>query len=139
MADWANAGRFLVKSVLTSDGFRVIEAQTGTEALEMLEQLDPDVVVLDVMMPGMDGPATLKALRALPQTAAIPVIFLTGKVQIHEVRHYKKLGALDVIPKPFDPRLMADKELEHHLPGVFGHVEEDKSSGRNFSNGTIRS
>lgn len=55
------------------------------------------------MMPGMDGPSTLKALRAMPATAGTPVIFMTAKVQASEIAAYKALGALDVIPKPFDP------------------------------------
>ena len=60
-------------------------------------------VIADVMMPGMDGPSTLKALRELPATAQTPVIFMTAKVQAAEVAQYMALGAIDVIHKPFDP------------------------------------
>lgn len=67
----------------------------------------PDVILLDVTMPGMDGPATLKTLRQQPRTAAIPVIFMTAKVQADEVAHYKSLGGLDVIAKPFDPMTLS--------------------------------
>ncbi|MDP2107650.1 MAG: response regulator, partial [Rhodocyclaceae bacterium] len=63
--------------------------------------------LLDVMMPGMDGPTTLQALRRLPAHAATPVAFMTAKVQPAEVAHYTSLGALDVIPKPFDPMALA--------------------------------
>jgi len=63
----------------------------------------PDLILLDVMMPGLSGPTTLERLRADPATAAVPVIFMTAKVQPHEIAEYKTLGALDVIPKPFDP------------------------------------
>ena len=67
----------------------------------------PDMVLLDVMMPGMDGPSTLKALRERPLLAQVPVAFMTAKVQPPEVVHYKALGALDVITKPFDPMTLA--------------------------------
>jgi len=60
------------------------------------------------MMPGMDGPTTLQKLRELPQLAHTPVIFMTAKVQPQEVAHYKSLGALDVIAKPFDPMALSD-------------------------------
>ena len=72
-------------------------------ALERLALKAPDLILLDVMMPGMDGPSTLKALREQPLTATTPVIFMTAKVQPYEVAEYKRLGALDVIAKPFDP------------------------------------
>ena len=68
----------------------------------------PDLILLDVMMPGLSGPSTLERLRADPATAAVPVIFMTAKVQPHEIAEYKTLGALDVIPKPFDPVTLAD-------------------------------
>ena len=62
-----------------------------------------DLLLLDVMMPGLDGLGTLKALREIPATARTPVIFMTAKVQATEVDAYINLGALEVIPKPFDP------------------------------------
>ncbi|MEO5573951.1 MAG: response regulator, partial [Gammaproteobacteria bacterium] len=108
--------RNLAKTVLEKIGnFTVQISDSGSHTLQVAPQFRPDLILLDVMMPGMDGPATLKALRALPQTAAIPVIFLTGKVQIHEVQHYKKLGALDVIPKPFDPMTLCSSVI-----GIWG-------------------
>lgn len=67
----------------------------------------PDLILLDVMMPGMDGPATLSALHALPETTSTPVIFMTAKVQKIEIENYRKMGAIDVIPKPFDPMTLA--------------------------------
>ena len=90
-------------------GFRVDTAGSGAEGLALLETLTPDVILLDVMMPGMDGPSVLRELRKNPRTARIPVIFMTAKVQPGEVDGYKKLGAVDVIPKPFDPVLLPDK------------------------------
>ena len=84
-------------------GFEVIACASGVEAIAAAPQARADLVLLDVMMPGMDGPATLKALRKLPATAATPVVFMTAKVQANEVAEYRALGALEVIPKPFSP------------------------------------
>lgn len=84
-------------------GFQVAICSSGKEALAKAPDFGPDLILLDVMMPGMDGPSTLKGLRELPATATTPVIFMTAKVQPYEVAEYKRLGALDVIAKPFDP------------------------------------
>ena len=84
-------------------GFTVIACASGQEALNAAPGAGADLLLLDVMMPGMDGPSTLKGLRELPATANTPVIFMTAKVQAAEVAVYKGLGALEVIPKPFDP------------------------------------
>ncbi len=84
-------------------GFTVIACASGSEALAAAATAQADLLLLDIMMPGMDGPSTLKALRALPATANTPVIFMTAKVQAAEVALYKGLGALEVVPKPFDP------------------------------------
>ena len=83
-------------------GFSVIACASGQEALSSAPTAMADLLLLDVMMPGMDGPSTLKALRELPATAHTPVIFMTAKVQAAEVAQYLGLGALQVIPKPFD-------------------------------------
>ncbi len=88
-------------------GFKVQICANGHEALAMVREFMPDLILLDVMMPGMDGPTTLERLRADPATAGIPVIFLTAKVQPAEVVHYQSLGALNVIAKPFDPMTLA--------------------------------
>ena len=88
-------------------GFTVIACASGSEALVNAPGANADLLLLDVMMPGMDGPSTLKALRELPATANTPVIFMTAKVQAAEVAHYRELGAIDVIHKPFDPMELA--------------------------------
>ncbi len=88
-------------------GFQVRVCGNGQEALAAVRDFAPDLILLDVMMPGMDGPSTLERLRADPATAGIPVIFLTAKVQPAEVVHYQSLGALNVIAKPFDPMTLA--------------------------------
>ena len=84
-------------------GFAVIACASGAEALAAAPTAAADLLLLDVMMPGMDGPSTLKALCALPASANTPVIFMTAKVQAAEIAQYRELGALDVIHKPFDP------------------------------------
>lgn len=73
------------------------------KALAAAPDANADLILLDVMMPGMDGVAPLSALRGLPQTTDIPVIFMTAKVQASEIQHYMCLGVTDVIAKPFDP------------------------------------
>lgn len=90
-------------------GFTVKICSSGDEAVKEAVAFAPDMILLDVMMPGMDGPTTLAALRSLPTLANVPVAFMTAKVQPQEVAHYKSLGALDVIAKPFDPMTLADK------------------------------
>jgi CheY-like chemotaxis protein len=90
-------------------GLTVEMAESGLVALEKAPAFGPDLILLDGMMPGMDGPATLAELRKNPATAAIPVVFMTAKVQPHEIAHYVALGALGVIAKPFDPMTLADQ------------------------------
>ena len=84
-------------------GWEVIQSGSGFECLETAAAEQPDVILLDVMMPGMDGPTTLAKLRAIPSTASIPVIFMTARVQAHEVAAYHEQGAIGVVAKPFDP------------------------------------
>ncbi|MFA7279928.1 MAG: response regulator [Sterolibacterium sp.] len=88
-------------------GFTVEVCSSGSEALSKFSAFRPQLILLDVMMPNMDGPTTLGKLRQLPDFAATPVIFMTAKVQPQEVASYKQLGAKDVIAKPFDPMNLA--------------------------------
>jgi two-component system, OmpR family, response regulator len=84
-------------------GFSVHICSSGEAAVREAAAFAPDLVLLDVMMPGMDGPSTLAALRTQPSLADTPVVFMTAKVQPSEVSQFRSLGALDVIAKPFDP------------------------------------
>ena len=93
-------------------GFKVEICNSGNEALSRAPDFQPQLILLDVMMPGIDGPGTLMMLRNLPQFAVTPVIFMTAKVQPGEVAYFKGLGAVDVIPKPFDPMTLAGKVQE---------------------------
>lgn len=90
-------------------GFTVKVCSSGEEALREASGFAPDMILLDVMMPGIDGPATLQGLREQPSLTTVPVAFMTAKVQPAEVAHYKSLGARDVIPKPFDPMTLASQ------------------------------
>lgn len=95
-------------SLVHVGGFEVLMASSGAEAVELAVSEGPDVILLDVMMPGLDGPSTLAALRADARTASIPVVFLTAKVQRQEVERYRSLGAVGVIAKPFDPMALPE-------------------------------
>ncbi|HBP19967.1 MAG TPA: hypothetical protein DEA08_19545 [Planctomycetes bacterium] len=90
-------------------GLEVTQASSGLEALELAVAAAPDVILLDVMMPELDGPATFSRLRELPELADTPIVFLTAKVQKNEVERYMELGAKGVIKKPFDPMTLADE------------------------------
>jgi two-component system, OmpR family, response regulator len=90
-------------------GFEVWMASSGEEAVERAARQRPDLVLLDVMMPGMDGPTTLVALRGIEGMADVPVVFVTAKVQAAEVAEYTALGAVGVIAKPFDPMTLAQQ------------------------------
>ncbi|TDK63810.1 response regulator [Sapientia aquatica] len=100
-------------------GLTLLTCSSGKEALATAtEQFAPDLMLLDVMMPEMDGPTTLKHLREWPSMADTPVIFMTAKVQVSEVAYYKSLGAIGVIAKPFDPMQLAEqvRQLYNGIP-----------------------
>jgi len=100
-----------VMSLEAVGGFTVIACASGAEALQAAPAADADLLLLDVMMPGMDGYATLAALRAIPQTALTPAIFFTTNVLPHEMARHRAAGALDVIAKPFDPMALPQQIL----------------------------
>jgi CheY-like chemotaxis protein len=83
-------------------GWEVLSASNGKEGIEIAQQEQPDAILLDVMMPEMDGIATFKALQANPVTANIPTIFLTAKAQAADRRQFDDLGISGVITKPFN-------------------------------------
>ena len=93
----------------TLGGFTMEVCTNGAEALEKAQAFAPDLILLDVMMPLMDGTDVIQALRKIPELADTPVVFMTAKVQPHEVQEFLSLGAAGVIAKPFDPMTLAAK------------------------------
>ena len=93
----------------TVGGFTIKICDNGQQALAEAAAFKPDLLLLDVMMPDMDGPTTLVQLQKHPQLAHIPAVFMTAKVQPQEVAQLRTLGAVDVITKPFDPMTLADQ------------------------------
>lgn len=94
--------------------------ESGAKALDLLREAAwvPDLVLLDVMMPLMDGPTTLSNLRALPASAATPVVFMTARAQGFERERFLQLGAVGVIAKPFDPMTLAKQIRAFHAAAV---------------------
>lgn len=88
-------------------GYTLESCASGEEALEKAAGFAPDLILIDVMMPGMDGPSTLAALRDLPGLAETPVVFMTAKARPDEVEEFTEMGAIGVITKPFEPMQLA--------------------------------
>ncbi|MDB9315732.1 response regulator [Spirulina sp. CS-785/01] len=95
-------------SLEINNDWEVLTAASGKEGLEIAQQQTPDAILLDVMMPDLDGPTTWAKLQDNTQTQDIPVIFLTAKVQAAEQRRYAQLGVKAVLTKPFDPVTLGD-------------------------------
>jgi PAS domain S-box-containing protein len=93
---------------LSLQGWEVVAVTSGTEAVEAVAAARPDAVLLDVMMPGQDGPATLAALHRDERTSDVPVVFLTAKTQAREKQALLAMGAAGVLEKPFDPVRLGD-------------------------------
>ena len=83
--------------------WHVRTAHSGLDALAQLQDFTPDLIMLDVMMPEMDGPSTYNKIKSMPQFSRIPIVFMTAKVQKHELQAYFDSGISGVIQKPFDP------------------------------------
>ena len=98
----------IVTRILESHGHKVTPVNDGKTALFLLPQVDPEIILLDLGMPGMDGFTILKELKAKAHWARIPVFMLTGHMDRESVEHALRLGAVDYITKPIDPeRLLA--------------------------------
>lgn len=93
-------------------GWEVVSASSGAEALRRAEADRPDAILLDVMMPEMDGPSTVRQLRENPATREIPVVLLTAKVQPADHQRFTDLAVSGVLSKPFDPLRLADDVAE---------------------------
>jgi CheY-like chemotaxis protein len=112
--DEADIREVAAMSLETMCGWSVLQANSGAEGLRVARQQRPDAILLDVMMPDMDGPKTLKAIRADNTLAKIPVIFLTAKVQNSDRQRFTEMGVTTVLAKPFDP-LQLGQQIAHAL------------------------
>ncbi len=101
--------RAVAELALEDEGFELIMCCSGEDALLVADKSTPDLLVLDVMMPGLDGPETLIKLREFSHLKNTPVIFMTAKIQPDEILAYKAMGAIDVIGKPFDVMTLAEQ------------------------------
>lgn len=104
-------------------GYELDVCASGAEAVQRTSAFHPDLIILDVMMPGMDGVETFKRLRSMPDLAHTPIVFMTAKVMQHEMDRYRALGAADIIPKPFDPLT-----LHTRLEGIWDQVRKAPAS-----------
>lgn len=103
--DTLTIARFALESL---KGVEVQYLLSGEEAVKAALTMRPDLILLDVMMPKMDGIATMRALRLIPSLVEVPIIFFTAKVQKDELETYRKLGVWDVVVKPFDPLTLGE-------------------------------
>ncbi|QIE45551.1 response regulator [Pseudohalocynthiibacter aestuariivivens] len=102
-----------------SGEFRVVQCPSGEDAVRQAQGYTPDVLLLDVMMPGMNGPETLGHLRKIPAMIDVPVVFMTARAQQSDVDQLLSLGAAHVISKPFDPLLLGEQVkgiIQEHTP-----------------------
>lgn len=93
-------------------GFTVELCRSGQEALDKVADFQPDLILLDVMMPGIDGIETFNALKEQGHLDNTPVVFMTAKVQEEDLARYRQLGITDIISKPFDPMSLSDRIRE---------------------------
>jgi len=93
----------------TVGGFDVSVCSSGKTLLERLSEFEPDLVIVDVLMPDMTGPEVFEEIRRRPEFDAVPVIYLTGVIQEEELEDLRKAGVADIILKPFDPMTLADR------------------------------
>lgn len=96
--------RTIVETVIQAmSDYDIKICENGKILMDCVEKYSPDLVLLDVMMPEMDGPTTFKNLQENPKTKNIPVIFMTAKAQVHEIKAFLDSGVIGIITKPFDP------------------------------------
>jgi DNA-binding response OmpR family regulator len=123
----------------TVAGYMVQTCSSGGEAVARSLSFRPDLILLDVMMPGVDGLSTLRALRACAATASTPVVFMTALVQRHDLTHYRDLGCLGVIPKPVDlaalPEMLDAMWKRKRSQPLDGHRKEFAALRREYMRG----
>ncbi len=99
-------------SLEATAGWQILAARSGAEGIAIASAQHPDAILLDVMMPGVDGPSTFRLMQAIPAIAHIPVLLLTAKVQGIDQRRFAGLGVAAVLFKPFDPLTLAQQISE---------------------------
>lgn len=102
LEDDAHIAEIAIMALADIAGFEVQHCARGQDAISTYATFKPDLLLFDVMLPDMDGPTTLQAIRDLDAYDDTPVIFMTAKAQVHEQKRYMDLGALTVVVKPFD-------------------------------------
>ncbi len=115
-------------SLETVAGWEVAMASSGAQGLARAAEYRPDAILLDVMMPGMDGPSTFRELRKNPATAQIPVLLLTAKVQSNDQRRFADLGVEAVLFKPFDPMTLSDADCRGPGLELIASATDDSST-----------
>ena len=96
-------------SLEATAGWQILTARSGAEGIAVATAQHPDAILMDVMMPGVDGPTTFRNMQAIPEIASIPVLLLTAKVQGVDQRRFNSLGVVSVLFKPFDPLTLAQQ------------------------------
>lgn len=107
--DIRNIAKLVLENV---GGFQVTAVEGGQWALDTIDKVQPDLILLDAMMPGMDGKETFQAIRELPDFKETPIAFLTAKLMEKDVAEFMALGAIGVIAKPFDPMGLSEQVLD---------------------------
>lgn len=103
----------------TVGGFEVSVCTSGRTLLERLAEFEPDLIVVDVLMPDMTGPEVFAEVRRRPEFDTVPVVYLTGVIQEEEIENLRETGVADVILKPFDPMSLADR-IDGIWKGIHG-------------------
>lgn len=98
-----------VLAIESLGGLQCATCNSGVDVIALAHSFKPQLILLDVMMPVMDGPTTLQALKQEPELKDIPVVFLTAKIMTEELVRFKSIGAIDIISKPFDPMTLAEQ------------------------------
>jgi two-component system cell cycle response regulator DivK len=111
--------RYLVKFLLEQHGYQVLEAETGVQGLEMAAKRRPDLILLDIQLPGMDGHAVARALKDKPELKSIPIIAVTSYAMLGDRERCLAAGAEGYIEKPIDPATFVG-EIERYLPPLSG-------------------
>jgi DNA-binding response OmpR family regulator len=118
--------RVLVRVNLEADGMQVTEASDGATGLELARSDAPDVVLLDLTMPGLDGWQVAEQLLADPRTSHVPIIFLTGRAELRDIARGVEISGVDYVTKPFNPLELASRVRD--LLGR-GDLGEGRSEG----------